>query len=352
MAKKFTLGTSPFDPDSILNQNVIGSTKSVNDKESLIVALKNADMIEWLERFKWNLNGAKGLTQDIIERILYFRFKGAVFKFNNKYYFLPFVLSGDSLDSYGRFNEGIPLLFNGVYNQKKSEYQAFLPTSLSSFKLTFAYEEDETLKNSNKNIGIILTDSSLGLSQEGIPHEQKAMAIIERMVNTLTMIEMNNINGVQTYTLFVSDENQKKAVELELADFDKRILNGKRIAIVVDSELANGLFKEPISAKNITDSARYWQSFTAWNNLRKWLIGLKNGGQHLKQEHATEKETEMSSSGSELILKNSFRMRNDFCELFNYFFDESISIEINEDESSDVTVEQGAQTKQLEGDQE
>ena len=27
MAKKFTLGTSPFDPDSILNQNVIGSTK-------------------------------------------------------------------------------------------------------------------------------------------------------------------------------------------------------------------------------------------------------------------------------------------------------------------------------------
>ena len=78
---------------------------------------------------------------------------------------------------------------------------------------------------------------------------EKAMAIIERMVNTLTMIEMNNINGVQTYTLFVSDENQKKAVELELADFDKRILNGKRIAIVVDSELANGLFKEPISAK-------------------------------------------------------------------------------------------------------
>ena len=51
----------------------------------------------------------------------------------------------------------------------------------------------------------------------------------------------------------------------------------------------------------------------------KWLIGLKNGGQHLKQEHATEKETEMSSDGAQLILKNSFRMRDDFCKLFNYF---------------------------------
>ena len=45
------------------------------------------------------------LNKDLIERILYYRFKGALFFYEplEKFYFLPFTLKGD-IDSYGRIH--------------------------------------------------------------------------------------------------------------------------------------------------------------------------------------------------------------------------------------------------------
>ena len=103
---------------------------------------------------------------------------------------------------------------------------------------------------------IILTDRSLGISQDIKPNANKVRVLIERLVNTLVMIEINNINGLQTYALWVKDAAQKEAVEQEFNTYDERILSGKRVIVMVGDGTSDP-FKELTTAKNISDSQRY-----------------------------------------------------------------------------------------------
>ena len=193
---------------------------------------------------------------------------------------------------------------------------------------------------------IILTDRSLGVSQDIKPHAMKVKVLIERLVNTLVMIEINNINGLQTYALWVKDEAQKEAVEKEFNTYDERILSGKRVIVMVGDGTTDP-FKELTTAKNISDSQRYWQSFQAWDNLRKSIIGISNGGQSLKMEHATEAETMMNSDAADALYENARRMREEFAEIVNHYYGLNISIACEEQESMPIQPGEGSQSEQI-----
>lgn len=320
-----------------------------NDKNMLNINLSEKHRTEFIERFKWK-NLPPELNQDLIERILYFRFKGALFKFNEKFYFLPFALHG-TIDSYGRYETINPVLFTGQFKttEQKWEESSFLPAAVMGEGFPVAYGKMEKLTD-KFSPAIILTDKSLGISQDVLPEFIKAQSVLERMTNTLAMIEMNNINGVQTFTIVVDDEEQKKAAELEFASYDEKILSGKRMVVIVSNDKTNKPFQELNSSRNIQDSSRYWQSFTSWDNLRKELIGVPNGGQFLKMEHTTESESEMSTSNGSGTRQNALRMRKEFCELVNYYYNLNIDVEDSCTQEESITEPKGQQTLQLEGD--
>lgn len=347
MSKKpYNLSTNPFDPNSLI---FIGNstTNRKNDRRQLFHLLMEKHMIETLERFKWE-GLPEELDQDIIERILYFRGKGAFFKYNETHFFLPFTLN-NGLDPYGRYKEITPVNWIGSFDDKgKPNDTFFLPYGITGHSYVVAYSKELDIENP----AFILNDRSLAISQDLVPQSEKIKVLIERLVNTLIMIETNNINGVQTYALYVPDQAQKDAVEKEFEDYDDRILSGKRVTVVVNPMAGTIPLQEMNTAKNITDSQRYWQSFSSWDNLRKSIIGIANGGQHLKMEHATDAETELSSESASLVMSNALRQRQTIADRLNSYWGTNIRVFENCDKEEEVVEETSSQTDQIEGNDE
>lgn len=337
------LSTNPMDPNSLVYVGQHPGYRKRKDREALVDNLMNKHMVEYLERFEWS-GLPDELPQDIIERVLFFRGKGAMFQYLDTFYFLPFALDG-TIDSYGRYATINPTLFTGQFDSAKNKWDeaVFLPEAASDTKFVVSY----SVKPSEAtHPAVILTDQSLGISQDLTPHSERVKVLLERMVNTLMLIEINNINGVQTYAMFVSDQAQKDAVEEEFNNYDTRILEGKRVTVVVGDTTVEP-FKELTAAKNISDSQRYWQSYQAWDNLRKELIGLDSGGTNMKMEHVTSEESQMNGNMDSLVMSNALRMRLDFCDIINAQWGLSVSVNEVEYENDEMLADEGAQSEEI-----
>lgn len=339
--------------DNNLNPIPISEMQGINpvakldtrDRKTMTRVLKHKHMVETIERFKW-LNLPPELPSDIIERILYFRFKGAMFKANDKYFFLPFALK-DEIDSYGRYIGITPVLFTGqwkVSNGKFTEDIAFI--SGKKYKVIYDLpsekpELDELDQIEYSDHAVMLTDSSLEVSQDYTPMEYLIRPFIEQMVDILVLVNIDLITSAKVFYVIAKDENQKTAIMQEFNNLDQRILNGQRVVVVTSAvEL------KELTGKSTKDSSRYFQSYQSLDNLRKDIIGISNGGTFMKQEHTTEAETEMNTTSSSSVLNNALRMRKEFCRIVNKVFELDIDVELNQNDSADIVEPEGAQSKE------
>ena len=321
------------------NMNPV-AVKASRDLTKIKKALKHKHMLEFIERFKWE-GLPPELTQDLIERILFFRFKGAMFKYNDKHYFLPFALKGD-IDSYGRYESIMPVLFTGQFKDGKTKDVGFLPEAATNvaFKVKYALGQEQDPYNA-----IILTDSSLEVSQDFMAPNDLIDPFIEQLTDILVLVNIDLVTSAKVFYIVARDANQKEAIENEFQNLDAQILSGKR-AIVVTSELQ---LQELTGGAQAKDQARYFQTYQSFDNLRKDIIGLSNGGQFMKQEHTTQMETEVNTSSGSATLENGLRLRQEFCDLVNEYFGLSISVSANQSESDEEIAPEGAQTKDRRG---
>lgn len=358
-----SLSTFPFF-DSLANgmgnTNPIAKTSS-KDRRLLMSMLSHKHMVETIERFEWR-NLPPELPSDLIERVLYFRFKGALFMFNEKYYFLPFTLKG-TIDSYGRYISITPVLFTGQWKIQQGKYTEDI-SFMSNAEFTVVYDlpkqegetaEDEvgedveddamTLPDA-KDKAVILTDSSLEIAQDFTPINYLIRPLVEQMVDILVLVNIDLITSAKVFYVVAKDASQKEAIEKEFQDLDNRILNGKRIVVVTSpTEL------KELTGANVKDSARYFQSYQSIDNLRKDIIGIDNGGTFMKQEHTTEMETQTNSNGGSFVLNNALRMRRAFCETANHVFGLSMQVDLKNASQANAVAPQGAQTKDRNNDQ-
>lgn len=358
-----SLSTFPFF-DSLANgmgnTNPIAKTSS-KDRRLLMSMLSHKHMVETIERFEWR-NLPPELSSDLIERVLYFRFKGALFMFNEKYYFLPFTLKG-TIDSYGRYISITPVLFTGQWKIQQGKYTEDI-SFMSNAEFTVVYDlpkqegetaEDEvgedveddamTLPDA-KDKAVILTDSSLEIAQDFTPINYLIRPLVEQMVDILVLVNIDLITSAKVFYVVAKDASQKEAIEKEFQDLDNRILNGKRIVVVTSpTEL------KELTGANVKDSARYFQSYQSIDNLRKDIIGIDNGGTFMKQEHTTEMETQTNSNGGSFVLNNALRMRRAFCETVNHVFGLSIQVDLKNASQTSLVAPQGSQTKDRNNDQ-
>jgi len=352
-------------PNDMPNNNPIAKSDS---KDRLLInrALNHKHMIETIERFEW-----KGLPpeipSDLIERVLYYRFKGALFNFNDRYVFLPFTLKGkdsDTIDSYGRYSNIVPVLFTGQWKvggdgeiTEDVAYVSDLCYSVvydmpeESTEEEGTEEEDQEIegeKKSDESQGmpeadtkaVILTDSTLEISQDYTPMNYLIRPFTEQLTDILVLVNMDLISSAKVFYVVAKDESQKEAIEQEFHNLDDRILNGKRIVVVTSAtEL------KELTGTSVKDTARYFQSYQSIDNLRKDLIGQDNGGTFMKQEHTTEMETESNSNSGSAVLNNALRMRQDFCAIVKKVFGLDISVEVKGGSEQDSIIEEGAQSE-------
>ena len=357
-----SLSTWPFH-NSVMDETNPVAKKDTRDRSLILRVLGHKHMIETVERFEWK-NLPPEIPTDLIERVLYYRFKGAMFKCNERYLFLPFTLKG-TIDSYGRYISVEPVLFTGqwkVAGDGKLEGDIAFMTG-KSYDTVYdlpqtedpeeeGSEEEEESQNTEGEIpilsgienndtkAVILTDSTLEVSQDFTPMEYLIKPFIEQLCDILVLVNIDLITSAKAFYVVAKDANQKLAIEKEFADLDSRILNGKRIVVVTSpTEL------KELNGSSAKDTARYFQSYQSVDNLRKDVIGVDNGGTFMKQEHTTEMETENNSNGGSLVMNNALRMRKDFCLIANKVFGTNIEVELKDSGDKDSIIPEGSQTE-------
>ena len=296
------------------------------DYDSLYSIMEQQNKIETIERYLW-INVPFGLTQDLIERVLFYRGKG-VFYFNDKvgkFQFLPFALNG-LIDEYGRYLKCNTLPFTGVDNYKEEGFKrskikgdAKQPKYIYQ-DLEIVYDlpyNEEMLKviREKKVVGIVLNDNTLSVNQQPVIRSLYVRPIL-RMMSTLIQIINTAMFGAADHNLLqVENESEYNSVRMEIEAINQDILRGKRFTPVN----AVGTIT-PLKTSNTADLEGLFGTFNSLSNLLKSITGVANAGVFDKKAHLLQEEQKLNGSNSDDIYYNGLRMRQEFCLMIQAYY--------------------------------
>ena len=311
-----------IDPKTGLPLKASGSVPSelVNNVKR---QLNIVDLQDALNRYTW-YNLPKGLTGNLIERILYYKGQGALFymESNETFYFLPFALDG-SIDVYDRFTGITFLPFNGATSDGEEK------PWIQGFKKTPRYEvmtdpEEATVENVMDSC-VILRDYSQQISQTILPRSTVNDSILNVMAECIPLMRTALINSTGVNGMKVSNEDEQSNVKAASLAIKKAALNGEKwIPIVGQVE-----FQEMVSGPT-SKAEEFLLAMQSLDNYRLSLYGLDNGGLFQKRSHMLEAEQRMNNGNSGIILQDGLYQRQEFCDIVNSWFGLSIYCEISE----------------------
>lgn len=311
-----------IDPKTGLPLKASGSVPSelVNNVKR---QLNIIDLQDALNRYTW-YNLPKGLTGNLIERILYYKGQGAMFymESNDTFYFLPFALDG-SIDVYGRFTGITFLPFNGATSDGEEK------PWIQGFKKTPRYEvmtdpEEATVENVLDSC-VILRDYSQQISQTILPRSTVNESVLNVMAECIPLMRTALINSTGVNGMKVSNEDEQSNVKAASLAIQRAALNGEKwIPIVGQVE-----FQEMVSGPT-SKAEEFLLAMQSLDNYRLSLYGLDNGGLFQKRSHMLEAEQRMNNGNSGIILQDGLYQRQEFCDIVNSWFGLSIYCEISE----------------------
>ena len=285
--------------------------------------LNIVDLQDALNRYTW-YNLPKGLTGNLIERILYYKGQGALFymESNETFYFLPFALDG-SIDVYGRFTGITFLPFNGATSDGEEK------PWIQGFKKTPRYEvmtdpEEATVENVLDSC-VILRDYSQQISQTILPRSTVNESVLNVMAECIPLMRTALINSTGVNGMKVSNEDEQSNVKAASLAIQRAALNGEKwIPIVGQVE-----FQEMVNGPT-AKAEEFLLAMQSLDNYRLSLYGLDNGGLFQKRSHMLEAEQRMNNGNSGIILQDGLYQRQEFCDIVNSWFGLSIYCEISE----------------------
>lgn len=290
--------------------------------DSLFNIMREHNKIETFERYMWT-NIPFGLTQDLIERILFYRGKG-VFYFNNKvgkFQFLPYSLNG-TIDEYGRFTACNTLPFIGTdeveekNNQKKKK--KILSAVYENLELVYDLPYDEETIESirkRKTVGIILNDSSLSLSQQPVVRSNYVKPVLHMMATLMQIINTAMFGNADHNLLRIENESELKSIEKQINAINQDILRGRRFTPIVSQ-----LNIEPLKTSNTANLEGLFGTFNSLSNFLKSITGVANAGVFDKKAHLLQEEQKLNGSNSDDIYYNGLRLRQEFCLMVQAYY--------------------------------
>lgn len=306
------------------NGNVItpNPSKYNLDYSSLFAIMREQNMIETLERYMWT-NVPPGLTQDLIERLLFFRGKG-VFYFNDKvekFQFLPFALNG-VIDEYGRFTKCNTLPFTGVdeVEEKNGKKKSKKPLNAVYEDLEIVYDlpyNEEMIKSirDRKIVGIILNDNSLAVSQQPVIRSNYVKPVLHMMATLMQIINTAMYGNADHNLIQVENESELDSINQQIAAINFDILRGRRFTPIVGK-----LPITPIKTSNTANLEGLFGTFNSLSNFLKSITGIANAGVFDKKAHLLQEEQKLNGSNSDDIYYNGLRLRQEFCLLVQAYY--------------------------------
>lgn len=286
--------------------------------DSLFAIMKEQNKIETLERYMW-INIPFGLTADIIERLLFYRGRG-VFYFNDKvgkFQFLPFALNG-IIDEYGRYTGCNTLPFTGVDTDEKKKKKKTQDLVYENLRLVYdlPYDEETFRKISEQEtFGIILNDSSLGISQQPIIRSNYVKPVLHMMATLMQIINTAMFGNADHNLLQIENEGELDSVKSQIEAINQDILRGNRFTPIVGK-----LPITPLKTTNSADLEGLFNTFNSLNNFLKSITGVANAGVFDKKAHLLQDEQKLNGSNADDIYYNGLRLRQEFCLMVQAYY--------------------------------
>ena len=308
------LGINPVNGLPLRYDNTLSWISKADVKKNLRII----DEQDAVNRFTW-YNLPSGLNSRLVERILYYRGQGAFFQLNNKFYFLPYALDGN-IDVYGRYRSITPLPFNGqtqTGDDKKQDRAWIQGLSLKpryEIELIedFADKTPEEIQAYLDESCVILKDYTEQQGEMNISRKDLNDPILDIMSECIPFMRTALLNNTGVLGMRVGSETEKTRVREAAGGINKAALNGEMYVPIV-GELE---FQE-LNSGTIGKSEEYLLAMQALDNLRLSFYGIENGGLFQKKAHILQAEQEMNSGSTGLILRDSLKYRQDFCNIVN-----------------------------------
>lgn len=295
--------------------------------------LRIVDKSEAVRRFVWH-NLPDGITGDLIERVLYERGQGALFKLpDDKFYFLPFALDG-TIDILGRFNSITPLPFNGSSQDKNEKpliegltydcvYDVMLPEDF--LKEDGTYDIDKMYEMLDKS-AVILRDYTPQRGQTVIAREILDDPVLELMSDCLPFARTALLNSTGIKGMRVGNQIEASEVLSANKAINNAALTGQWAVPIVGSVD----FQELTSNGGVGRSEEFLLTLQAFDNFRLSLLGVPNGGVFGKKAHILQSEQELNAGSSSLVLLDSLLYRQHWADVINSLYDFGVWVDIEE----------------------
>lgn len=298
-------------------------------KSDIKKQLRIIDEQDAVNSFTW-YNLPDGLNARLIERILYYKGQGALFYFNEKFYFLPYALSG-TIDVYGRYMGITPLPFNGTSNdggKKDSPWiNGLVFDPVYDVLLPEDYEEDEdaNLMTMLEKSCVLLKDYTEQISQTNISRQILDDPILDMMAECLPFMRTALINATGVQGMRVNTENEKTEVYAANNAITRAALEGNSKVPIIGS-----VDFQELTGGQIAKAEEFLLAMQSLDNYRLSLHGLDNGGLFQKRSHMLEAEQEMNAGNVGLVMRDRLQCRQEFCNIANSIWGLDMWCEISE----------------------
>ena len=286
--------------------------------------LRIIDEQDAVNRFTW-YNLPNGLNAQLIERILYYRGQGIFFYLdvNDKFYFLPYALDG-TIDVYGRYCGVTPLPFAGGTTSDGNKKAKPWIQGLTK-KPVYDIAIDELTIDDLTDSCVILKDYTEQMSQTIIARQILNDPLLDVMAEMIPFMHTKLLNSTGVSAMRVNNQDEYSNVLAANKSINGAALN-KQWAVPV---IGNVDFQE-LTGGATGNAEEYLLALQALDSYRLSTYGLPNGGLFQKKAHMLEAEQNMNAGTASLVLQDSLKCRQTFCDIVNSIWGLGIWCEINE----------------------
>ena len=281
-----------------------------------------------IHRYTW-YNLPKGLSGELIERVLYYRGQGTFFKLNDTFYFLPYALDG-TIDVYGRFEGITPLPFNGTSggDQKDKPWiqgLTFTPHYEIALPEDYLDKSIEELSDIIEKSCVLLHDYTPQISQTNIARQVLNDPILDLMSETIPLMRTALYNSTGVQGMRVNGEDEAINVRAANNAMKRAALNGDKAVPIVGN-----IDFQDLTSGSVTRAQEFMIALESLDNFRLSLYGIKNGGSFQKSSHMLQTEQDMAGGCTELINQDGLYNRQMAATIANTIWGTTMWVENNE----------------------
>jgi hypothetical protein len=298
------------------------------DKADIKRQLQFVDKTDALSRFTY-YNLPKGITADLIERIIYYRGQAILFHIGEKHFVLPYALDG-TIDMYGRFEEVTPLPFNGSQEDKDNENPwikglTFRPMYEVPDFFEYMDKSPEELQEIIDKSCVIIRDHTIDISQTNISRSVMQDSVLNVMSDCIPFMRTALVNSTGVMGMRVDGADEAANVYAASEAINMAALTGQKY-VPIEGPVE---FQE-LTGGQVAKGEEFFLAMQSLDNYRLSLYGLDNGGLFQKKSHMLEAEQEMKAGATSLILEDALRCRQEALTIYNAINGTSMWVEYSE----------------------